>query len=327
MKLTSVIEMELETIKNIGIVGVGVMGPGIAEVLAIFGSSYDFTINLFDISSEAIQNAQKRMEEDFVKVESVGIFSKEDLQEARNRIHFVTDLNALKESHLIIEVIPEKLNLKQDFFKQIESLVSPDTILATNSSGLSITAIAKDTQHPERVIGTHFMNPPLLMPLVEVVKGKDTSDETISRIIGLLTNVNKRPVLVKKDIPGYVHNRLQAAVFRELMHLVDTEVMDVEDLETTVRYGLGLRLPVMKVFEMVDLMGLDTIKNVLSYLYPALDRSTKPPDFLEEMIGKGTLGVKTGKGFHDYSNADMTESMKEKEAATFQLLMMMQQYD
>jgi 3-hydroxybutyryl-CoA dehydrogenase len=139
--------------------------------------------------------------------------------------------------------------------------------------------------------------------------------------------VNKRPVLVKKDIPGYVHNRLQAAVFRELMNLVDQDVMEVKDLETTVRYGLGLRLPVMNVFEMVDLMGLDTIKNVLTYLYPTLDRSIKPPKFLTKMISEGKLGVKSGEGFHNYKRKDMTESMQQKEAATFQLLMMMQQYD
>ncbi len=322
-----VTKMDLNSIKNIGIVGVGVMGPGIAEILAIFGSSFDFSIKLFDISSEAIENAQKRMEEDFTKVESVGIFSSDDLKVARDRIQFVSELNDLSESQLIIEVIPEKIELKQKFFKEIEGIVSSDTILATNSSGLSISEIAKVTQNPERVIGTHFMNPPLLMPLVEIVKGAQTSDETIAVITDLLTNVNKRPVLVKKDIPGYVHNRLQAAVFRELMYLVDNEVMDVNDLETTVRYGLGLRLPVMKVFEMVDLMGIDTIKNVLSYLYPALDRSIQPPEFLEKMIKEETLGVKSGKGFHDYTTKDMTESMREKEAATFQLLMMMQQYD
>ncbi len=319
--------MNLESIKNIGIIGAGVMGPGIAEVLAIFGSSFDFHINLFDISDQAIENAKKRMEQDFVKVESVGIFSNDDLQRARDRIHYVTELESLKDSQLIIEVIPEKIELKQNFFKKIEDIVSPDTILATNSSGLSITQIANVTRNPERCIGTHFMNPPLLMPLVEIVKGEKTSDDTVSVMTDLLSSVNKRPVLVKKDVPGYVHNRLQAAVFRELMYLVDNDIMEVDDLETTVRYGLGLRLPVMKVFEMVDLMGLDTINNVLSYLYPSLDRSTKPPEFLKDMIAKGTLGVKSGAGFHDYSSKDMTESMKEKEAATFQLLMMMQQYD
>jgi 3-hydroxybutyryl-CoA dehydrogenase len=319
--------MKLDEIKTIGVIGSGVMGPGIAEIIAIFGASFDFHIYLYDISSEALNNAKERMRIDFSKVESVGIFDSEDLKVARDRIKLTTDLNHLKDAQLIIEAIPEKMELKKEFFHIIEKIVSPKTILATNSSGLSITEIMKDLENPERGIGTHFMNPPLLMPLVEVVKGESTSEDTITTITELLSNVNKRPVLVKKDIPGYVHNRLQAAVFRELMNLVNQDVMEVKDLETTVRYGLGLRLPVMNVFEMVDLMGLDTIRNVLTYLYPALDRSTKPPEFLSKMISEGKLGVKSGEGFHNYKSKDMTESMQQKEAATFQLLMMIQQYD
>ncbi|MFX1507660.1 MAG: 3-hydroxyacyl-CoA dehydrogenase family protein, partial [Promethearchaeota archaeon] len=274
-----------------------------------------------------LEKAKSRMEVDFTKVSNTGLFSPSDLEMARNRIHLNTDINSLADSHLIIEAVPEKLELKLAIFGQLDTLTPPSTILATNSSGLSITQIARATKRPLNCIGTHFMNPPLLMPLVEVVKGEQTSDQTVQIITELLTNVNKRPVLVKKDIPGYVHNRLQAALFREVMHLLDEEVMEVPDLETTVRYGLGLRLPVMKVFEMVDLMGLDTIQNVLSYLYPTLDRSTEPPTFLEQMIRNGELGIKSGKGFHDYTQTDMQESMQQKEAATFQLLMMMQQYD
>jgi 3-hydroxyacyl-CoA dehydrogenase len=319
--------MKPEDIKKIGIIGVGVMGPGIAEIFAIFGASYDFKILLYDILPEALKKAEERMITDFVKVESVGIFSSEDLKIARDRIEIVTDITELYSCELIIEAIPEKMELKQDLFKELDKNTQQSAILATNSSGLSITEISRYMDHPDRCIGTHFMNPPLLMPLVEVVRGKNTSDQIVETMMELLSNVNKRPVLVKKDIPGYVHNRLQAAVFRELMYLVDQDVMDVNDLETTVRYGLGLRLPVMKVFEMVDLMGLDTIRNVLSYLYPALDRSVEPPQFLSEMIDKGTLGVKSGKGFHDYSNKDLTDLMREKEKAAFDLLMMMQQYD
>ena len=319
--------MNIGDIKIVGIIGAGVMGTPIAEILAIFGASYDFEIYLHDISEEVLKDAEARMDVDFAKVESVGIISSEDLTIARKRIVLTSDISPLKNAQLIIEAIPEVMTLKQNIFQELEKLTSPSTILATNSSGLSITKIAEGLEHPGRCIGTHFMNPPLLMPIVEIVKGEGTSDETVKILKELLQNVNKRPVLVKKDVPGYVHNRLQAAVFRELMYLFDNQVMDVKDLETTVRYGLGLRLPIMNVFEMVDLMGLDTIKNVLSYLYPSLDRSIEPPKFLTDMINEGTLGVKTGKGFHDYSSKDMQESMNEKQAATFQLLMMMQQYD
>jgi len=318
-------EVDVSTIKKIGIVGAGVMGPSIAEVFAIFGASYDFSIVIYDISPTQLEKAKSRIDVDITKASATGLFSTSDLEKARNRIQLVTDIDSLADSHLIIEAVPEKLKLKLEVFKELDNLTSPTTILATNSSGLSITKIANITNRPLLCIGTHFMNPPLLMPLVEVVKGQQTSDQTVQTIIKLLSNVNKRPVLVKKDIPGYVHNRLQAALFREVMHLLNENVMEVQDLETTVRYGLGLRLPVLKVFEMVDLMGLDTIQNVLSYLYPTLDRSTKPPAFLVEMINAGELGAKSGKGFHDYTRKDIQESMQQREAATFQLLMMMQQ--
>jgi len=320
-------EVDVSIIKEIGIVGAGVMGPSIAELFAIFGASYDFSIVVYDISPTQLEKAKSRIDIDFTKVSSTGLFSSSDLEIARNRIQLETDINSFADSHLIIEAVPEKLDLKLKVFKELDKLTSPTTILATNSSGLSVTKIATVTNRPTLCIGTHFMNPPLLMPLVEVVKGHQTSDQTVQTIMELLSNVNKRPVLVKKDIPGYVHNRLQAALFREVMHLLDEDVINVSDLETTVRYGLGLRLPIMKVFEMVDFMGLDTIQNVLTYLYPALNRSILPPDFLREMIEAGNLGVKSGKGFHDYSRQDILASMKQKEAATFQLLMMMQQYD
>lgn len=317
--------MDVSIIKKIGIIGAGVMGPSIAEVFAIFGASYDFSIVVYDISPTQLEKAKSKMDVDFTKVSNTGLFDPSDLEKARNRIQLEGDINSLADSHLIIEAVPEKLELKLDVFRQLDTLTSPTTILATNSSGLSITQIANATKRPSMCIGTHFMNPPLLMPLVEVVKGEQTSDQTVQMITEVLNNVNKRPVLVKKDVPGYVHNRLQAALFREVMHLLDEEVMEVRDLETTVKFGLGLRLPVMNVFEMVDLMGLDTIRNVLTYLYPTLDRSTKPPAFLEEMIRNGELGVKSGKGFHDYTRKDMQESMQQKEVATFQLLMMIQQ--
>ena len=318
-------EVEISTIKKIGIVGAGVMGPSIAEVFAIFGASNDFSIVVYDISHSQLEKAKLRMDIDFTKVSNTGLFSSADLEKARNRIQLETDIQSLADSHLIIEAVPEKLELKLDVFKKLDTLTPPSTILATNSSGLSVTQISGATERPLNCIGTHFMNPPLLMPLVEVVKGEQTSDQTVKMITELLTNVNKRPVLVKKDVPGYVHNRLQAALFREVMHLLDEEVMEIKDLEITVKYGLGLRLPVMNVFEMVDLMGLDTIQNVLTYLYPTLDRSTKPPAFFDQMIKAGELGTKSGKGFHDYTRKDIQESMQQKEVTTFQLLMMMQQ--
>ncbi|MHA1974178.1 MAG: 3-hydroxyacyl-CoA dehydrogenase family protein [Candidatus Hodarchaeales archaeon] len=318
--------MQLSDIKKIGIIGAGVMGPGIAEVFSIFGVN-NFEIVIYDIDPRALDTTILKLDNDFKKVGSTGIFDEEQLKRAKESIKLTDNMEDIVDAQLIIEAIPEKIGLKKQVFSQLEGKIPASTIITTNSSGLSITEIASVLKNPERCIGTHFMNPPILMPLVEVIKGKKTSDETTSLVMDLLKAVNKKPVLVKKDLPGYVHNRLQAALFREIMYLLDQEVISVEDLEMTVRYGLGLRLPIMRVFEMVDMMGLDTIKNVLSYLYPTLDKSEKPPAFLQEMIEEGKLGIKSKRGFHDYSDIDLQALLNEKQRAIFQILMMMQQFD
>jgi 3-hydroxyacyl-CoA dehydrogenase len=320
--------LKAEDIKTIAIIGSGVMGPSIAEVFAIFGASSDYDIYLYDISEDALKSADKRMIVDFEKVASTGLFSSEDLEKARLRIKLENNLvKSVSDAQLVIEAVPEKLDLKMKIFEELDGLIQPSAILATNSSGLSVTKIATATKRPDSCIGTHFMNPPLMMPLVEIVKGEQTDPEVIKVIYELLIGVGKNPVIIEKDVEGYVHNRLQAALFREAMYLLDKGVIDVENLEKTIQYGLGLRLPVMKAFEMVDLMGIDTIRDVLTYLFPKLSRSTEPPEILDKMINDGDLGIKSGKGFHDYSKKDIQETLKQREAATFQLLMLLRQYE
>lgn len=320
--------MDVTDIKTIAIIGGGVMGPGIAEAFAIFGTMNEYEISLHDISEDALKAADSKIRADFDKVASTGLFSSEDLEIARQRIKLEKNLvKAISNVQLVIECVPEKLELKKRIFKDLDRLTPPSAILATNSSGLRITEIASVTKRPHLCIGTHFMNPPLMMPLVEIVRGEKTGQETVGIIHELITSLGKKPVIIKKDVEGYIHNRLQAALFREAMFLLDEGVISTEDLETTIQYGLGLRLPVMRAFEMVDLMGIDTIKNVLSYLYPELSRSTEPPAILDRMIEKGSLGLKSGKGFHDYSRKDVQETMRQREAATFQLLMLMRQYE
>ncbi|MFW9992583.1 MAG: 3-hydroxyacyl-CoA dehydrogenase family protein [Candidatus Odinarchaeota archaeon] len=320
--------MNVADIRKIAIIGAGVMGPGIAEVFAIFGAHDDYEISLYDISSDALKSADRKIRSDLEKVASTGLYSEEDLKKAKQRITLEQDLtNAVSTTQLVIEAVPEKMELKMKIFKDLDRLAPPTAILATNSSGLSVTEIASVIKRPELCIGTHFMNPPLMMPLVEIVKGEKTGPETVQVINELLAGVGKKPVIIKKDVEGYVHNRMQAALFREAMYLLDNDVISVEDLETTIQYGLGLRLPVMKVFEMVDLMGIDTIKNVLTYLYPKLSRSIEPPGILDGMIKEGNLGLKSGKGFHDYSQRNIQEAMNQREAATFQLLMLLRQFE
>jgi 3-hydroxybutyryl-CoA dehydrogenase len=223
--------------------------------------------------------------------------------------------------------VPERIEIKKKVFQELDRLLPAAGILATNSSGLCVSDIAAGTKRPQLCIGTHFLNPPFLMPLVEVVKGRETADTTVSLVMDLLTALGKHPVLVRRDVPGYVLNRLQAAVFRELISLLESDVMSVPDLEATVRYGFGLRLPIIKVFELVDLVGLDTIQAVFTYLFPTLDTSASPPRLISEMVQRGELGVKSGKGFHDYNQPGVLESLQKKEVAIGQMVAMMTRFD
>ena len=312
---------------KVGIVGAGVMGPGIAEVFAVFGPDPDLSVTLYDPVPEALAKAKLRLGSDFLRFHQAGLIERDSLESCKNRIRLVTELDLLRDAELVIEAVPECLEVKQEVFRKLDRLLPESSILATNSSGLSISEIAAVTRRPALCIGTHFLNPPFLMPLVEVVKGRETAETTVNLVMELLASVHKRPVLVRKDVAGYVLNRLQAAVFRELMFLLETGVMTVPDLEATVRYGFGLRLPIIKVFELVDIMGLDTIQNVFAYLFPTLDCSVSPPGVIARMVRRGELGVKSGKGFHDYTRSGVLESMQKKQAAIVQLTTMMKQFD
>lgn len=312
---------------KVGIVGAGVMGPGIAEVFAVFGPHPDLCVTLYDPVQEALDKAKTRLEAELSGFQKAGLIAGSTREGCRDRIRLTANLDQLRSAEMVIEAVPECLEVKQKVFRDLDALLPSSSIIATNSSGLSISEIARATRRPELCIGTHFLNPPFLMPLVEVVKGRETAAETVNLVMELLAAVHKRPVLVRKDVAGYVLNRLQAAVFRELMFLLETGVMTVPDLEATVRYGLGLRLPIINVFELVDLMGLDTIQKVFAYLFPTLDSSVSPPGVIAEMVLRGELGVKSGKGFHDYSQAGILEGVKKRQAAIVQLTMMMKQFD
>jgi len=319
--------MKQVSIKNVGIVGAGIMGPGIAEVFAVHSPSADCSVVVYDAAEDALDKARERLDADFTRFHLAGLLDKNVAEKTRNRIRLVSEPDQLQHAELVIEAVPERIEIKKKVFQELDRLLPAAGILATNSSGLCVSDIAAVTRRPQLCIGTHFVNPPFLMPLVEVVKGRETADATVGLVVDMLTALGKRPVLVKKDVPGYVLNRLQTAVFRELISLLEADVMSVPDLEATVRYGFALRLPVIKVFELVDLMGLDTIQAVFAYLFPTLDGSASPPRLIREMVQRGELGVKSGKGFHDYSQPGVLESLEKRQAAICQIVAMVDRFD
>jgi 3-hydroxybutyryl-CoA dehydrogenase len=204
----------------------------------------------------------------------------------------------------VIESGPEDMPFKQALFARMDALASPRAVLASNTSGLSITAIAAGCSRPQRVLTTHFWNPPHLMPLVEIVKAERTSAEAVEAVRALLAACGKTPVVVKKDRPGQLGNRLQMALVREAAYIISEGIASAEDVDTVARNGFGLRMPAYGILEHQDVVGLDLGLSVVDYVSRDLFNEPRAPEYFRELVRRGDLGAKTGKGFYDWSIKD-----------------------
>ena len=210
----------------------------------------------------------------------------------------------------IFECIVENLEVKQDYFRQLDELCPETTILASNTSAISITEIAEKSVHKERIIGTHYWNPAYLVPLVEVIRTPYVSEETEKAMFELLEGAGKKPVLVKKDVPGFLANRLQHALFREAISIVENDIADAASVDDAIKYGFGMRLGVMAPMEVMDNAGIDLTYSIHSYLFPHIENSTEPSKLLVDKMEAGDLGFKTGKGFQEWTEEEIAASRK-----------------
>lgn len=211
---------------------------------------------------------------------------------------------------IIFECIVEKLEVKQDYFAKLDQLCPQSTILATNTSAISVTEIAEKSVHKERIIGTHFWKPAYLVPLVEVIKTKYVSEKVVEETCKLLEDANKSPVIVQKDVPGFLANRMQHALFREAISIVENGIATAEDVDKAIKNGFGMRLGIMAPMEVMDSGGIDLTYSIHDYLFPHIENSTKPSQLLKEKLDQGKLGFKTGEGFMKWSQAEMEASQK-----------------
>lgn len=216
----------------------------------------------------------------------------------------------MENAELIVECIPEDMELKQSLFERLDLICDPHVILATNTSVMSITEIAKKAKIKNRILGTHFWNPAFLIPLVEVVRTDDTSEEVIERTINILNDVGKHPIRVNKDVPGFVANRLQHALWREAISIVENGIADAKTVDESIKYSFGMRLPVLGPIENADMVGTDLTLAIHHYLLEHLENSTKPSPLLVEMVEKGELGFKSGKGFQQWPKEEIAESKR-----------------
>jgi len=282
------------SIQTIGIVGAGSMGAGIANLVAIAG----FQVILNDVKEEFLHNGLKRIDEFMGKSVSKGKMTEEEKAATLNRITITTDLENFKDTDVVIEVIIEDMQTKKDIFTKLDRIVPEEVILATNTSSMSITEIASVTNRSERVAGMHFFNPPQLMKLVEVVRGYSTSDETVEKLKALSKKLNKEPIEVKKDTPGFIVNRVMIPQFIEAIKLLEEGVASAEDIDKAVT--LGLNYP-MGPFTLQDYAGVDIGYHTMEYFKEEFNDSRfAPPLLLKQLVKSGRVGKKTGAGFYDY---------------------------
>jgi 3-hydroxybutyryl-CoA dehydrogenase len=281
------------------------MGSGIAQV---FAACPDLKVTIF-IREKFEYDCMDKIAANLAVLTEKDILKKEDVEGIFGRIRLTEDLEeAVKDADFVIECIPENMELKQDLFKSLEPLCRKDTIFATNTSVMSITKISEKCTEKSRVVGTHFWNPPYLIPLVEVVKSDYTSDDVMGKTMELLKKAGKHPIKVNKDVPGFVANRLQHAVWREAISIVERGIADAATVDEAVKYSFGLRLPKLAPMENADMVGTDLTLSIHSYILKHLENSAEPSPLLKEKVEKGELGFKTGKGFQEWTPEQVKES-------------------
>ncbi|MEM7330630.1 MAG: 3-hydroxyacyl-CoA dehydrogenase family protein [Chloroflexota bacterium] len=290
--------------EKIGVIGSGLMGHGIAQIFAAAGHH----VNVIDPSQDSLSSVPRRIKRNLQMMIESGVNFDDDIEPIVNRISLSTEMPVCVDCDYVIEAVFEDMLLKQKIFAELDQICPPHTILCSNTSVMSITEIASQSQNRSRIVGTHFWNPPYLMPLVEVVKAEDSDEKAVDDTIELLNRVGKHPVKVNKDVPGFVANRLQHALWREAFAIIDEGIADAATVDECVRFGPGLRWPILGPVENADMVGLDLTKAIHDYILPHINASSTPSSTLLSRVSSGNLGFKTGKGFQKWSEEEMVNS-------------------
>lgn len=286
------------------VAGAGAMGVTLARLFAQQG----YEVALWNRRESSLERAWDEITQALASLEGQGRLS-EPLDTILGRLTFTTESAIYESADFVVENIAEDLDVKHTFFRTISALVPEDALLTTNTSGLRVTDIAQAVKHPERFCGMHWWNPPDLIPLVEVTKGEASSQETAQRVYDLALSLGKKPVIVDKDILGILGNRLQYAVLREALHILELGAATPEAIDAAMKYGPGFRYPILGPLEAVDLGGLHIFRTVSDYLFADLGKEEKSP-LLARLADEGRKGVTTGSGIYQYAPGQGEEKLR-----------------
>jgi 3-hydroxyacyl-CoA dehydrogenase len=282
---------------KVAVMGTGTMGPGMGAVLARAGMQ----VSLYDTSPEALERAKAGYDLAW------GVLDRLETPtvDGGSATYVGSVADALAHAEFVIEAVPEKLELKQQVYREYEQHVGPDVILASNTSGIPATKIAEGLAHPERVVVMHWSNPPHLIPMIEVVPGEKTSQAAVDGTIAVIEDIGYFSCLLKKEVPGFVENRVLYAIMRECLALVDEGVIGREELDLNVKWGIGYKLAVIPPMQLLDMAGMDIYTSVASYLNPDLSNAAEVSPTIRDLVERGRLGLKTKGGLFDYTDDEI----------------------
>ena len=309
--------MNLNSIKNIVVLGLGTMGHGIAQIFAAAG----YQVRGFDEVPEVRACTESRIRANLGLMASCGLFNDDDTQATLERITICdTEEDALEQAHFVTEAVRENLELKIAMLQRIESSIGTDCLVASNTSSYPITRLSERMTHPQRALNTHWFNPPHIIPLVEVVPGERTAQEVVDVAVALLEHSGKLPVPLKKEIPGFLVNRVQMAMCRELLDLRERGIATTEQIDLAIRQSVGIRLAALGPLAVLDYAGLDTNDEVMKVLAPDLAKNTQFPPSVKALVAQGHYGAKTGRGLYEYADGEIQGRIEDRDRLYMALL-------
>jgi 3-hydroxyacyl-CoA dehydrogenase len=303
-------------VRDVAVVGAGVMGHGIAQLFAAAGASD----RLHDVDEARLDAGLRAVDESLALLVEEGVTGAAEAAATRSRIRPTTDLEgAVRGAEAVTECVTELLEVKRELFRRVEAVLAQDALLFSNTSTLPVARLAEGAAHPDRIAVTHYFNPAQLVPLVEVLTHPSLPVQRVDRTLGILRAIGKHPVLLRRDVPGFVANRLQAALVREAFHLVESGVAGWEDVDAVVTEGPGARWPFVGPIATADLGGLDVWRRVIDNLAPELGRAEGAPASIRDRVERGELGAKTGRGIYAYPGGRGADRVRERDRALVRL--------